>query len=115
MAKKIRLTATIKDGQIIWNNHKRLQEYLNNNDCEVYVDIEPAKIRNASQNNYYWIIVQELGQHTGYNKQEMHEVVKHKFNIESTSTLTKDEFHELLSKLIRWCAEVGFPIRDPRY
>ena len=116
MAKKTRLTAKIKDGNIVWDNEKYAVECLISlESSRVYVDIEPSKIRNIAQNNYYWTIVQEIADNIGYTKQEMHELVKHKFGIESTSKLTKDDFHELLSNLIRWCAEVGFPIRDPRY
>ena len=44
----------------------------------------------------------------------MHEVIKLKFKIESTKDLTKDEFSDLLDRVIRFAATLGFAVQDPR-
>ena len=53
-----------------------------------------------------------FGEELGYTKEEMHEVLKHKFNIESTSKLDMDEFRDYLDRILRWAA-VDFQITLP--
>ena len=44
----------------------------------------------------------------------MHQIVKNKFEIESTKDLEQDEFSDFLDRIIRYFAEQGFPVEDPR-
>ena len=111
----MRFTALIKDGKINWHNEGALAEHLNLIDSEeVYIDIKPSKVRNTAQNNYYWAIVRKRGNHIGHYPDEMHKLIKWKFKVDSTKNLNKEEFHDLLDRLIIWSGELEFPVRDPR-
>ena len=111
----MRFTALIKDGKINWHNEGALAEHLNLiHSEEVYIDIKPSKVRNTAQNNYYWAIVRKLGNHIGHYPDEMHKLIKWKFRVDSTKNLNKEEFHDLLDRLIIWSGELEFPVRDPR-
>ena len=41
-------------------------------------------------------------------------IIKNKFEIESTKDLEQDEFSDFLDRIIRYFAEQGFPVEDPR-
>lgn len=86
------------------------------------VEIKIQKLRSKrseQQNSYWWVLVTLLANELGYEKDEMHEVLKFKFLkrekvIEqtgeimyysiSTTKLSVTEFIELIDKLIRWAA-----------
>lgn len=62
---------------------KKLYEVLKTRKPKVYnIEIkEYRKDRSGNQNKYYWgVVIRELCNHTGYNSDEMHEVLKAKFN-----------------------------------
>ena len=62
---------------------KKLYEVLKTRKPKVYnIEIkEYRKDRSGNQNKYYWgVVIKELCNHTGYNVDEMHEVLKAKFN-----------------------------------
>ena len=110
----MRFTAKIHKGAIKWHDNDGLQDFLDKNDGEVYIDIKPSKQRNTAQNNYYWAMLTAFGTQCGYHPEEMHEVCKTKFKIQSTKELNKDEFTEYLDRIHQFAAETGFPIKDPR-
>lgn len=71
-----------------------------------------AKIRNTEQNAKYWVWLSILEQHTGYSKEELHDIFKYKFLaieksifddnykvLQSTTKLSKFEFSEYLQKI----------------
>jgi len=111
----MRFTALIKDGRIRWHDTKGLAEHLNLIDSEeVYIDIKASKVRNTAQNNYYWAILREFGKQCGYPPDEMHNVCKGHFKIDSTTEFTIEEFSEYIDRVIIFAAEQGFPVKDPR-
>ena len=110
----MRFTAKIVNGEINWHDTKGLKKYLYEAEGEVYIDIKPSKVRNTAQNNYYWAILKEFGQQTGYHKEEMHEVCKTHFKVKTTKEFDVGEFSEYIDRIIYWAAELGFPVKDPR-
>ena len=44
----------------------------------------------------------------------MHDVIKQRFCIQSTKDLDTEEFSELLDRIIRFSAGLGFIVKDPR-
>ena len=87
-----------------------------------YVSI--VKTRSSSQNKYYWsCIVQTLSDETGYDTNEMHEIIKRRFltdyktfeskngNIvdletsKSTASLTTVEFEALMTRIRVWASQ----------
>lgn len=85
---------------------------------------KPKTKRSDLQNNYYWsVVVELLANELGYDKDELHEILKYKFlqsnamgmpYIKSTTKLSTGEFEEYLSKIKRWAAEfLHIVIHDP--
>ena len=88
--------------------------------------------RSTNQNNWYWECISILSKELGYEKSDMHEIVKYKFlkkekviestgeileYIESTSKLSKEDFSDFMGKLIQWSAEtfnITLPIPDEK-
>jgi len=111
----MKFTGKVQNGSLKMNDPSGLKRYLNGIKGDVWIDIKVApKMRSSEQNGYYRTIIRQLGNHLGYNEDEMHEVIKLKFEIESTKDLTKDDFSELLDRVIRFAATLGFAVQDPR-
>ncbi len=92
-----------------------------------------GKERSGNQNRYYWgCVIQILSEDTGYTKDEMHEIIKHKFLLihsiletkqgrkvavefsRSTTELDTKEFENLMSEIREWASmELGIYIQNP--
>ena len=110
----MRFTARIKDGVISWHDSKGLKDFLSQIDGEVYIDIKPSDTRNTAQNNYYWAILRDLSSDVGHHPEELHDIFKNEFGIESTKELSVTEFHDYLDRIVQKAAELGYPVKDPR-
>ena len=111
----MKFTGKVEKGTLKYHDIGGLRRFLNGIKGEVWIDIKEApKMRSVEQNNYYRHIIRQIGNHLGYNEDEMHDVIKHKFAIESTKDLSKDDFSELLDRIIRFSATLGFVVQDPR-
>lgn len=89
------------------------------------------KNRSNDQNSYYHgVVIKLLSEHTGYDEDDMHEILKSLFlsdrerlmwdkrkkvtRVKSTSTLTTVEFEQYLDKVRKWAAaELGVYIPLP--
>jgi hypothetical protein len=84
------------------------------------ITISDRSRRSDKQNNLWWEYMTILSKHTGFTKEEMHEVAKFMFlkkeavneqtgevysYVGSTTKLTKEEFSELIEKLFKWASE----------
>lgn len=97
----------------------------------IVITIEKKKsTRSAEQNSLYFLYVEILAKELGYTKDEMHEIIKFKFNrkhkvnektgevleyIGSTTSLSVSEFTEYLDSLRIWASEmfnVYLPLPD---
>tara|TARA_R100000664_G_C2757384_1_gene145599 strand:+ start:568 stop:909 length:342 start_codon:yes stop_codon:yes gene_type:complete len=111
----MKFTATIKDGQLKLHDKEGFSSYLDSTEGDIWIDIKKApKARSSQQNAYYRHIIRQIGNHLGYSEDEMHEVIKERFRIESTKDLNVEEFSELLDSIIRFSATLGFVVEDPR-
>jgi len=87
------------------------------------------KDRTPPQLKYYWgVCVRLLSQHTGYEEDEVHAILKYKFlravnddgyeYVKSLSTIARQvdtlEMNEFIEKIQRWGAEIGCYIPDPQ-
>ena len=108
-------TGTIKKVKLKLHDKDGFNRLLNTIDGDVWVDIKEApKTRSTQQNNYYRHIIRQIGNHLGYDEDEMHDVIKQRFGIQSTKDLDTEEFSELLDRIIRFSAGLGFVVKDPR-
>jgi hypothetical protein len=111
----MRLTGNIEDGKLKLHDRKALEDFISKNEGEVWIDIKSApKTRSPEQNGYYRVILRDVANQMGYTQDELHKIVKHKFKVETTKHLSVEEFTEFLDLSIRWFAELGFPVQDPR-
>ena len=85
---------------------------------------KPKTKRSDLQNSYYFgVVVEMLANELGYDKDEMHEILKYKFlqsnsmgmpYVKSTTKLSTGEFEDYLSGIKRWAAEfLHINIPDP--
>jgi len=75
----LNIPARIDKGKLVWENPVLLTRHLTAlNGKEVNVVIKPkGKSRSKNQNDYYFgVVVEILAEHTGYSREEMHEVLK---------------------------------------
>ena len=111
----MKLTGKIKKGKLTLYDKKAFNRFISQNEGEVWIDIKKApKTRSPEQNGYYRVILRDVANQMGYTEEELHNITKHKFKVESTKHLSIEEFTEYLDLIIRWFAELGFPVQDPR-
>jgi hypothetical protein len=95
----------------------------------VEIRIEKLKSkRSIQQNRYWWLAMTILSGELGYSKEECHELMKFKFlkrervfektgevleYIESTTTLSKSDFADMVTDMVRWAASMGIIIPLP--
>ena len=91
---------------------------------------EKKPIRNLSQNDLYWTLLEGLSDHLGYTKDELHELMKYKYLkyakeiagqpvvvVPSTADLDTAQFAELIENVLRFANEYGCSFQDglPQY
>jgi len=111
----MKFTGSVKKGKLTLHDKSSFNEFISQSEGDVSIVVKPIpKSRSPKQNNYYWMIIKSVAKEIGYTHDEMHEVVKVKFKINSTKDLDQDEFSDFLDRLIRYFAQLGFPVEDPR-
>lgn len=99
------------------SDKKSFSDYIrtfNNHRVEVIIR-KPKTSRSTLQNSYYFgVVVEILAKELGYDKDEIHEILKYKFlqsnamgmpYVKSTTKLSTGEFEDYLEKIRRWAAE----------
>tara|TARA_R110001592_G_C13151618_1_gene748211 strand:- start:837 stop:1220 length:384 start_codon:yes stop_codon:yes gene_type:complete len=108
----------IKDGKMILNNRdKFIKELTQFEGKEIVIKIiERNNNRTKDQNSLLWSWISILANSTGYTKEEMKELIQVKFlqrerldadgytetYIKGTSTLSKQEFNDLMNQISYW-------------
>jgi len=122
------LTGKVKDGKLKLDAPQNyLVELSKFEGQRIELTIRKERhIRSLSQNKYYWgVIIEILSNNFGYDKEEMHEELKRKFNPKpskidcdktygaSTTKMSVAEFGEYLEQVITWASvEYGIIIPD---
>ena len=113
------LTGRIEKGKLILDSpHRYLVRLSVLNGKLVELILRPRrKQRSINQNAAYWgIVIEILCNHTGYDKDTMHEALKAKFAshqdpdtglliIESTAKMDTKRFNKYYEEIQRWAAE----------
>ena len=111
----MKFTGTVKKRKLELHDLSSFNEFISQSEGDVSIVVKPIpKTRSPQQNNYYWMIIKVVANEIGYTHDELHEIVKVKFNINSTKDLEQNEFSDFLDRLIRYFAELGYPVEDPR-
>lgn len=105
---------TIKDGKLTLDNKHKFELFLRCLDGRVELTVKKfRKKRSDPQNRYYWgVVIKILGEHFGYESEEMHEALKWQFlrkkgpvpTVISTTKLNTMEFMEYLDRIMRWAS-----------
>jgi hypothetical protein len=110
-------TGTVRQNRLVINETEKWRVHLaglEGKAVEVVVRRWRSK-RSLAQNRFYWgIVIEILGDHFGYTKDEMHEALKFKFlrtheeeglpTVRSTTTLNTKEFIDYIERIQRWAA-----------
>ena len=132
---QITTTARVRAGKLHVRRWTQIQDRLARcRDGEFLIVIERQHAtRSSNQNAWYWgVIVEAISEHTGYEADEVHEILKAKFlpkklavatgNGEivdefvvggSSAKLNKLEFGEYCEAIRRWAARLDIVIPDP--
>lgn len=119
---KFNFTAKVVNGKPKISRRGDFDEAIKSFDGkDIVISIEKKKSkRSLEQNNLWWLYMTILSKELGYTKEEIHEICKMKFNkvekvdektgeifeyLRSTTDLSKSEFADMISELIRWSAE----------
>lgn len=110
-------TGSVDNGGLKFDRRSSVDEYIGTligQRVEVIIR-KPRTKRSDVQNSYYWgVVIELLSKELGYDKDEMHEILKYKFlqsnamgmpYVKSTTKLSTGEFEEYLEKIRRWAAE----------
>jgi hypothetical protein len=122
---------TVEKGKVKFSNLDLFNEDLRNYEGqEAYLVISKyRKNRSNNQNRYYWgVVIKILSDEFGFEADEMHEVLKQKFQVKETLRIGKEdyvvvkpthnqnttEFEEYLSHIRTWASvEMGISIPLP--
>lgn len=127
---KLEYYSEVKNGHLSKSvRNKIASELLQFEGKRVEIRIEKLKSkRSIQQNRYWWLAMTILGNELGYSKEETHELMKFKFlkrerviektgeileYIESTTTLSKSDFADMVTDMVRWAASMGIIIPLP--
>lgn len=127
---KLEYYSEVKNGHLSKSvRNKIASELLQFEGKRVEIRIEKLKSkRSIQQNRYWWLAMTILGNELGYSKEETHELMKFKFlkrerviektgeileYIESTTTLSKSDFADMVTDMVRWAASMGIVIPLP--
>lgn len=127
---KLEYYSDVKGGNLQTNVRKKIAEELKQFEGKrIQIRIEKLKSkRSIQQNRYWWLAMTILGNELGYSKEETHELMKFKFlkrerviektgeileYIESTTTLSKPDFADMVTDMVRWAASMNIIIPLP--
>ena len=99
--------ATVVDGKVKFDNPSLWDRYFQRLSGQaIEISVKPlGKKRNAKQNRYYWkVIVKRVSEYLGYSDREVHEILKNRFDVDSTKHLNVYEFSEYIEEICRWAA-----------
>ena len=128
---KLTYYSNVKEGQL-QNNVRQLiaKELPSFEGKRVEITIQKLKsTRSIQQNRLYWLYVTIMANELGYNKEELHEIIKYQFlkkekanertgeifqYIGSTANLSISEFMDLINSLQQWASqEFSIVLPDP--
>ena len=114
--RRVKFAGKIKQGKLTLDDNLGFRDYLRLIEGDVHLEIKPAeKVRSPQQNAYYRVIIRLLAKELGYTEAEMHNVIKEKYEIQSTKQLSVPEFTELIEEIKRWAViEMGIVLPNAK-
>ena len=127
----LKFVGVVDQGKLIISDRHGFDNYIASLSGEVEVSVQKRqqrKDRSNKQNRYYYgVICGVVSSETGYDKDEVHEIMKSKFlksyktikgkeyrYIKSTTMLSTKEFEEYMDQCRQWAAmELSLYIPEP--
>ena len=95
----MKFAGKIKNGKLTLDDNLGFRDYLYLIEGDVHLEIKVAeKVRSPQQNAYYRVIIRILAKELGYTEEEMHNVIKEKYDIESTKQFPKKNLQNYWNK-----------------
>jgi len=112
----MKFAGKVEQGKLTLDDNLGFRDYLRLIEGDVHLEIKPAeKVRSPQQNAYYRVIIRLLAKELGYTEAEMHNVIKEKYEIQSTKQLSVPEFTELIEEIKRWAViEMGIVLPNAK-
>ena len=112
----MKFAGKVEQGKLTLDDNLGFRDYLRQIEGDVHLEIKPAeKVRSPQQNAYYRVIIRLLAKDLGYTEAEMHNVIKEKYEIQSTKQLSVPEFTELIEEIKRWAViEMGIVLPNSK-
>ena len=112
----MKFAGKVEKGKLTLDDLFAFKDYLKEIDGDIHLEIKSAeKVRSPQQNAYYRVIIRILSKELGYEEDEMHKVIKEKYQIRSTRQLSKPEFTELIEAIKRWASiDMGIALPNAR-
>ena len=127
---RIEVDIKVDGGKVVAGRSKLIKAIQTFQTSSLTVTLEPKRRKRTSpQNALWWVYMTYLSEATGYTKDEIHEICKYQFlqsqkvdektgetfpYLRSTTSLSKQEFSELLEQLFIWAAQVlGVTLPEP--
>lgn len=121
----------IINGKLTLNNERSFKDKLiefEGKEVEIRIKVRTNN-RSKEQNSLYWKWINILSNETGFQVEEMHELVKYKFLqrnvvnndgveeviLKSTTTLTVSEFNKFMNEVLYWSNDtlnINLPSND---
>jgi len=119
---------TVRDGALKLKDRSAFDDAVGKLPDGAYVlslEDEKEHRSNSANRMYFGAVVTAISEHTGYTKDEIHDILKYKFARRSlvdpktgeilevtkgTSEMKKEDFAEYVDNCIRWAAELGIYI-----
>jgi len=101
----MKFAGKVEKGKLTLDDLFAFKDYLKEIEGHIHLEIKSVeKVRSPQQNAYYGVIIRILSKDLGYEEDEMHKVIKEKYQISSTRQLSKPEFTELIEAIKRWAS-----------
>jgi len=112
----MKFAGKVEKGKLTLDDLFAFKDYLKEIEGHIHLEIKSVeKVRSPQQNAYYRVIIRILSKDLGYEEDEMHKVIKEKYQISSTRQLSKPEFTELIEAIKRWASiEMGIALPNAR-
>lgn len=132
MTDKLEFNGYVKGGKMFIRNRHDFDKSIKmfeGKQIEIVVQ-KKRNVRSLQQNRLWWLYVTIISESLGYEKDEMHDILKFKFlkrervvestgeiipYLESTTRLTRSEFSNVVDAVIRWAAEMDIVLPEPNH
>ena len=102
-----RIYGKVKEKRLEFNSRYEYERTIARYDgLDIEIVIRPLAAKKTSAQDAYYrgVVCKILSDHTGYTRREIHDLLKTEMEIDTTTTLSRQEYSEYIAAVIRWSA-----------